>query len=116
MDSDSTGISPVMFKNLIGRNHPDFSTKQQQDAQEFVLHLFQLLEKHTPNGAANPANALRFVVEDRFECGDSGKVKYTTRDEFCLPLQIPLHKASNYAEVKEYEERLAAAEATGVRL
>ena len=27
------GIKPVMFKNLIGRGHPEFSGKQQQDAQ-----------------------------------------------------------------------------------
>lgn len=116
LESDSTGISPIMFKNLIGRNHPDFSTKQQQDAQEFVLHLIQLLEKNTPKGTQNPSDALRFLVEDRFECGDSGKVKYTMRDEYCLPLQIPLHKASNLAEVREYEARLSEAEATGVRL
>lgn len=28
-----------MFKNLIGKGHPDFSTKNQQDAHEFFLHL-----------------------------------------------------------------------------
>ena len=27
------GVKPVMFKNLIGRGHPEFSGKQQQDAQ-----------------------------------------------------------------------------------
>ena len=26
-------VKPVMFKNLIGRGHPEFSGKQQQDAQ-----------------------------------------------------------------------------------
>lgn len=40
----SSGIKPTMFKNLIGKGHPDFSTKQQQDAQEFILHLFSMIE------------------------------------------------------------------------
>lgn len=44
MDSGSNGIKPTMFKNLIGKGHPDFSTKQQQDAQEFLLHLFSVIE------------------------------------------------------------------------
>lgn len=42
-DSEQEGISPVMFKNLIGRNS-DFATKRQQDAQEFFLHLINTLE------------------------------------------------------------------------
>lgn len=42
-DTEQEGISPVMFKNLIGRNS-DFATKRQQDAQEFFLHLVNTLE------------------------------------------------------------------------
>lgn len=37
-DKYSKGISPHMFKNLVCKGHPDFSTKHQQDAQEFFLH------------------------------------------------------------------------------
>lgn len=33
-----------MFKTLIGRGHPEFSTRRQQDAQEFLLHLISLVE------------------------------------------------------------------------
>lgn len=77
LDSESTGISPAMFKNLIGKNHPDFSTKQQQDAQEFFLHLVNVIEKHSRN-QANPADALKFRVEDRVECCSSGKGKFVS--------------------------------------
>jgi ubiquitin carboxyl-terminal hydrolase 5/13 len=67
-DIDSTaGISPAMFKNLIGKGHPDFSTKMQQDAQEFFLHLINILEKHSRH-QENPADALKFCIEDRVEC------------------------------------------------
>lgn len=44
LDTGSDGIKPTMFKNLIGNGHADFSTKQQQDAQEFLLHVLNLIE------------------------------------------------------------------------
>ncbi|XP_055311521.1 ubiquitin carboxyl-terminal hydrolase 5 [Sitodiplosis mosellana] len=115
LDSDSTGISPVMFKNLIGKNHKEFSSKQQQDAQEFLLHVISELEKHSRN-ESNPADALKFSVEDRVECCASGKVKYTKRDEYCLPLHIPLQLATNAAEVREYDQKVAEAESRGQKI
>lgn len=104
-----------MFKNLIGKNHKDFSSKQQQDAQEFLLHVINELEKHSRN-AANPAEALKFSVEDRVECCASGKVKYTKRDEYCLPLHIPLHLAVNAAEVREYDQKVSEAESRNQKI
>ncbi|XP_023298160.2 ubiquitin carboxyl-terminal hydrolase 5 [Lucilia cuprina] len=104
---DTTGISPVMFKNIIGKNHPDFGTKQQQDAYDFYLHLINLLERNSRNQPNNPVDALTFSIEDRVECMASKKVKYTSRQEFCLPLVIPLEKATNLDEVKEYLEKKA---------
>lgn len=38
------GISPRMFKNLIGQGHPGFSSNRQQDAQEFLLHLINITD------------------------------------------------------------------------
>lgn len=38
------GIAPRMFKALIGKGHPEFSTNRQQDAQEFFLHLINMVE------------------------------------------------------------------------
>lgn len=43
-------------------------------------------------------------------------MKYTAREEWCLPLPIPLHLATNIAEVREYEARLAEAESKGQKL
>uniref|UniRef100_A0A182W997 Ubiquitin carboxyl-terminal hydrolase n=1 Tax=Anopheles minimus TaxID=112268 RepID=A0A182W997_9DIPT len=111
----SGGIAPTMFKALIGQGHPDFSTKQQQDAQEFFLHMVSTLEKQSRH-QANPTEALRFCIEDRVECCSSGKVMYNRRDEWCLPLQIPLQKATNLDEVKQYEAERSAAEREGRRL
>jgi len=33
-----------MFKMLVGNGHREFSTKQQQDAHEFLLHLLKLVD------------------------------------------------------------------------
>lgn len=119
LEADEGGVAPVMFKNLIGRGHAEFASKQQQDVHEFVLHVFELLERNAGQqnwSEKNPALAFRFRVEDRFECGDSGMVKYAERDECCASLGVPLQVASNLDEVRAYEARLADAEASGVKL
>lgn len=44
-DQDQDGIAPQMFKSVIGRGHPEFSTNRQQDAQEFFMHLLSLMDR-----------------------------------------------------------------------
>nr|CAG4634620.1 EOG090X0181 [Alona affinis] len=43
-DQYQQGIRLTMFKALIGKGHPEFSTKRQQDAVEFLLHLINTTE------------------------------------------------------------------------
>ena len=38
------GVSPRMFKSLVSRGHPEFSSNRQQDAHEFLLHMINLVE------------------------------------------------------------------------
>lgn len=44
LQGDQIGIAPQMFKALVGRGHPEFSTNRQQDAQEFLLHFINMVE------------------------------------------------------------------------
>jgi ubiquitin carboxyl-terminal hydrolase 5/13 len=56
-----------MFKAIVGRGHPEFATNRQQDAQEFLLHLLNMIdrnERSTP-GLVNPVDCLRFKVRPR---------------------------------------------------
>ncbi|KPI95696.1 Ubiquitin carboxyl-terminal hydrolase 5 [Papilio xuthus] len=109
------GVSPHMYRQLVGRGHPEFMSKRQQDAHEFYLHLLTLIERHSRH-RVNPAECLRFSVEERVACGASGSVRYTRRAEHHLPLPVPLSAATNAQQVRDYEQRRAAAEANGQRL
>ena len=42
---DQDGIAPQMFKSVIGRGHPEFSSNRQQDAQEFFMHLLSTMDR-----------------------------------------------------------------------
>jgi ubiquitin carboxyl-terminal hydrolase 5/13 len=111
------GIPPRMFKGLVGQGHPEFSSSRQQDALEFYQHLLDLVEKSNPGGGAQDASrAFRFQVQERIQCGASGKVKYTARSDNVLSLPIPLEKATNQEEVADYERRKAEKEAAGEKL
>ncbi|XP_028166955.1 ubiquitin carboxyl-terminal hydrolase 5 [Ostrinia furnacalis] len=114
-EGTQAGVAPHMFRQLVGKAHAEFATKRQQDAHEFYLHLLTLVERHSRH-KANPADCLKFAVEERVQCTESGNVRYTTRPEHHLPVPVALHAASNADAVREYERRRAQAEASGQRL
>ncbi|XP_034176888.1 ubiquitin specific protease 5 [Osmia lignaria lignaria] len=109
------GIPPRMFKTLVCREHPGFSTTGQQDAQEFFLHLINVIDRHSRH-QANPTECFKFKVEERHQCSRSNKVKYTYRPEYLLPLSIPVEAAINKEEVEAYEKAKKEAEAKGQKL
>ncbi|XP_015606873.1 ubiquitin carboxyl-terminal hydrolase 5 [Cephus cinctus] len=109
------GIAPRMFKTLIGRGHQGFSSTRQQDAQEFFLHLINILNSNNAQ-KTNPAECFKFNVEERYQCTGSNKVKYTHRPEYLIPLPIPLKEAVNKDEVAAYEAKKKEAESKGERL
>jgi ubiquitin carboxyl-terminal hydrolase 5/13 len=44
------GIKPHMFKALVGKDHEEFKTMRQQDADEFLRHLLSLVERNAKEG------------------------------------------------------------------
>ena len=38
------GLSPKMFKALVSKGYPEFSSSRQQDAHEFLQHIITLVE------------------------------------------------------------------------
>ncbi|BES96659.1 ubiquitin carboxyl-terminal hydrolase [Nesidiocoris tenuis] len=100
-------ISPHMFKNIVGKGHPEFSTKNQQDAYEFLLHLLQIVQRSS-RGSTDPTECFKLRLEDKIECGSSGKVKYTYRTEYSISLFIPQSAAVNQEEVEAFEAKKAS--------
>uniref|UniRef100_A0A8D0AH12 Ubiquitin carboxyl-terminal hydrolase n=1 Tax=Sander lucioperca TaxID=283035 RepID=A0A8D0AH12_SANLU len=101
---DQIGIAPRMFKALVGRGHPEFSTNRQQDAQEFLLHFINMVERNC-RSASNPSEAFRFLVEERIVCQQSQKAKYTQRVDYIVQLPVPMDQATNTEELQEAERR-----------
>ncbi|NWS68922.1 UBP13 hydrolase, partial [Crotophaga sulcirostris] len=104
------GISPRMFKAFISKGHPEFSSNRQQDAQEFFLHLINLVERN-PVGSENPSDVFRFLVEERTQCCQSRKVRYTERVDYVMQLPVAMEAATNKDELIAYELKRREAEA-----
>ncbi|KAJ3016522.1 hypothetical protein HKX48_003997 [Thoreauomyces humboldtii] len=97
------GIAPSMFKDLVGKGHPEFSTMRQQDAQEFFQHLTSLVEQKERAGGRDPSTIFKFDVEQRLQCLECEKVRYRTEKNTSLTLRVPA-KRTNPGELKEGEK------------
>uniref|UniRef100_A0A672HH87 Ubiquitin carboxyl-terminal hydrolase n=1 Tax=Salarias fasciatus TaxID=181472 RepID=A0A672HH87_SALFA len=108
-ENDQIGIAPRMFKALVGRGHPEFSTNRQQDAQEFLLHFINMVERNCRSGS-NPSEAFRYLVEERIVCQQSQKAKYTQRVDYIVQLPVPMDQATNTGEELRCAKELQEAE------
>ncbi|KAF7587566.1 hypothetical protein BBP40_007031 [Aspergillus hancockii] len=87
------GLAPAMFKHLVGRGHEEFSTMRQQDAFEFLLHIFKLvnLSRH-PEGFDNPTRAFTFAIEQRLQCLCCKKVRYRVDEQDNISIPVPARR------------------------
>jgi ubiquitin carboxyl-terminal hydrolase 5/13 len=104
------GIPPKSFKAVVGKNHPEFSTMKQQDAVEFLQHLFVLIERSQQTNPiskelSDPVNPFRYNLEERYVCPVSQQVKYMNRSDNVLSVPVPLEAAINLQEYEEYTKR-----------
>lgn len=97
------GLRPATFKSLIGKGHAEFATMRQQDAEEFFVHLLQVLRRdarRAPQGATEPTEVFRFGLEQRLQCGTCLKVRYRVDEEDVLSLPVPAVEQGKDAEGK----------------
>ena len=104
-----SNIRPQMFRSLIGRGHPEFSTKQQQDAAEFLEYYVEQVHKHclndpTPDAHLDPSSCFQFQLEERIYCPSSSEVRYLTRDDSVFRVNVPLDAGKNMHEVLQYNK------------
>jgi len=92
------GIRPSMFKALVGKGHPEFATMRQQDADEFLRHLFKSIQRSLPPGAnavtagvdeVDPTLQFRFAMEQRLSCNSCGGVRYRIDEQDAITIPVP---------------------------
>jgi len=97
------GLAPSMLKHLIGRGHAEFSTMRQQDAFELLQHLIKLITRSNhPSELGDPTKPMRFVMEQRLQCLNCKKVRYSSNEQDSIFIDVPLEKlpASEGEEAK----------------
>ena len=90
-------VAPRMFKYLIGKDHVDFRTGQQQDAAQFLQYFLEQIDraevKHDED-IVSTSNLFSFKTESRIVCNTDQKVKYKdSAAETILSLRVPMEKA-----------------------
>ncbi|XP_053566142.1 ubiquitin carboxyl-terminal hydrolase 13 [Bombina bombina] len=103
------GITTRMFKALVSKGHTEFSSNRQQDSGEFLLHLINLVERNSV-GSENPIDVFRFLVEERTQCCQSRKVRYSQRVDYLMQLPVAMEAATNKDELIAYELKKREAE------
>ena len=108
-DFETPTIAPRMFKQLVGKNHAEFSTGRQQDAVEYFQHLLEVMTRAerkdaerlgTKDDGKRSARRFEFDVEEKTTCAVSGSVRYVKRRENVLPLEVSVSSATNLREIE----------------
>ncbi|KAF9425625.1 hypothetical protein BGZ94_007373 [Podila epigama] len=98
------GIAPGMFKALIGRGHPEFSTMRQQDSFEFFQHLIKIISQNERTTGRDPTQTFEFSNEQRLQCNECKKVRYSHDTTTAVSIAVPANKKGTNAEGEdEYE-------------
>jgi ubiquitin carboxyl-terminal hydrolase 5/13 len=100
------GLAPAMLKHLVGRGHEEFSTMRQQDAFEFLLHLFKLITRSAhPASLQDPVQSFRFVMEQRLQCINCRKVRYRTDEQDNISIPVPVRRKLRVVNGEPGEEK-----------
>jgi ubiquitin carboxyl-terminal hydrolase 5/13 len=101
-------LPPRMFKHVIGKDHVDFRTGQQQDAAQYLQYLLEKLDtaevqgkdrfeeknKDESEGFPTTSKLFSFRTTSRLVCLTDNRVKYKNNEtDIMLRLAIPMDKA-----------------------
>ena len=103
--AQSNSIRPTSFKQLMGKNHPEFAAKKQQDADEFFRLILDLIEKstkdpHKKNVLPDLSIGFKFKIEEKTTYMKSKKINYAHHTDYVLSLPIALDKAFDRVRVQ----------------
>ncbi|ORY78486.1 ubiquitinyl hydrolase [Leucosporidium creatinivorum] len=104
------GIRPSMFKALVGKDHPEFSTMRQQDAGEFLSYLLEFIRRSSRSeGTENPTTIFGFAQEQRLQCTECKGVSYKREEgQELLPVPVPVvvKKKEQTADAEQKDEKV----------
>ncbi|EJU05917.1 ubiquitin carboxyl-terminal hydrolase 14 [Dacryopinax primogenitus] len=96
------GLKPSMFKALIGKSHPEFSTMRQQDASEFLTYLLQLLrrdgQRKSVDASMEPPHIFEFGTEQRLQCKKCNGVRYRVDENEIVGINVPVRETGKMTE------------------
>lgn len=102
-------LAPRMFKHLIGKDHVDFRTGQQQDAAQFLQYLLEQLDRAEMKKEKNQvktSSLFSFETQDRLVCSSDQKIKYKSHaPETVWSLRVPMEKAKVRPQVDDEPEQ-----------
>lgn len=85
------GVKPTLFRSLVGKGHSEFSTKKQQDAMEYFIHLLNCLNKtETLNQLSSLSGLFDFSIETRQSCPACAATLKSEITSKILTLPVPL--------------------------
>lgn len=87
-------LAPRMFKHLIGRDHVDFRTGQQQDAAQFLQYLLEQIDRaeaKLDKSMLSTSHLFSFRTQTRIVCSADNKIKYKDgSSETMWSLRLPM--------------------------
>lgn len=109
-DGYQTGIKPAAFKALVGADHEEFKTNKQQDANEFLLYLFDKLDRQF---GLQLNKSFKFLMGSKVLCTEClhGTASQQLLDNLSLPVPckvIGTNDAGNIYEETSLEDMFKA--------
>ena len=85
------GVNVNMFKRVVGKGHPDFSTSKQQDACEYLMHCLNFIQKAEKSiGGVDCSKIFQYKNRTKLMCMGCHGTKYNEGSESSLALPIIL--------------------------
>ncbi|WBW72612.1 Lys48-specific deubiquitinase Ubp14 [Schizosaccharomyces osmophilus] len=97
------GLRPYMFKDVIGQDHPEFGTAQQQDAYEFLVYLLGIIRKNSI-GNRDISTLFDFEIEQKLLCLSCKRARYSAFTSQGLTIPVPRRKIGEENGEGIYEE------------
>ena len=102
-------LAPRMFKHVIGKDHVDFRTGQQQDASQFMQYYLEQIdraESKVDSSLLKTSHLFSFQTEERLVCSADQKIKYKeSAPETMWSISIPMDKAEIVGDEPEQKKQ-----------